>query len=52
MPKKSAVAANTRSTRKAISKNIAVSSVSQRNKANKLTSTNPGTVTPPKPARS
>jgi hypothetical protein len=52
MPKKSAVAANTRSTRKAISKNAAVASVQSRSKANNLTSTNPGTVTPAKPARS
>jgi hypothetical protein len=53
MAKKSAVAANTRSVRKSVTKNAALASVSSRNKANKVTSTNPGTVSPPpKPARS
>ena len=52
MAKKSAVAANTRSVRKSVAKKAAVASVSSRNKANNLTSTNPGTVTPPKPPRS
>jgi hypothetical protein len=52
MAKKSAVAANTRSVRKSVAKKAAVASVSQRNKANNLTSTNPGVIsTPPRPAR-
>jgi hypothetical protein len=52
MAKKSAVAANTRSVRKSVAKQAAVASVSSRNKANKLASTNPGVISPPpKPAR-
>lgn len=52
MAKKSAVAATTKNVRKSVAKNAALASVSSRNKANKLASTNPGVISPPpKPAR-
>ena len=51
MAKKSAIAATTKNVRKSVAKKAALASVSSRNKANNLTSTNPGTISTPKPPR-